>query len=306
MRVRPDHLLTLACIARTGSLTHAARLLGKTQPAVSIHMKLLAEAVGEPLLARRHSGVTLTPAGEALLPAAQSIAKSVDVAEQISERLQGLELGLLRVLTSTTVAVYYLPTIMDTFHRLHPSIDLRIIHHNTDEALKALETNEGDVAMVRRPSGPLPENFVSRLLLEDETLFVVRPDHPLARRNEIRFGELAGVSLVLQGMHTGTRQLAERLAHKANFKLRVKFEVISVMAIKEAVLQGFGGGLISRLAVQRELRAGELVSVRIRDDELYRPIMLIYPIDLHLSPRVRAFLETLERQLADKANTKLA
>lgn len=294
MRLQPDQLLVLACVARTGNLTQAGRLLGKTQPAVSMQLKRLATAIGEPLVVRERYGVSLTSAGKALLPAAEALARSVDVAEEVRDRLRGVKIGSLRVLTNTSVATYFLPPVLALFQERHPWIELRVVRHTAEEAVRLLEKGEGDVAIVRGPFRGGAVDFVHRHLLDDETVFAVRPDHPLADRKELTIHDIAGFDMVTQGRTSGTRNLLERLAAEANVSLRIKLEVLSIEAIKEAILQGFGAGCLSRLAIDRELRSGELVGVHIAAQELRRrPVMLLHPPHGQDSPRLRAFLQAL-------------
>ena len=77
MAINSDHLLTFIRVARLGNLSAAAEELHLTQPAVSNQIKLLTQAVGEPLLVRHRYGVRLTPAGEGLLPYAVATSRAL-------------------------------------------------------------------------------------------------------------------------------------------------------------------------------------------------------------------------------------
>ncbi|WP_424952505.1 LysR family transcriptional regulator [Deinococcus sp.] len=81
MAINPEHLLTFVRVAQLGTLSASAAELNLTQPAVSSQMKLLTQAVGEPLLARHRSGVRLTPAGEGLLPHAVAVLRALEGAK---------------------------------------------------------------------------------------------------------------------------------------------------------------------------------------------------------------------------------
>ena len=136
MKLHADHLLTLACVAKTGNLTHAGKLLGISQPAVSTQMRMLSEAVGEPLLVRERHGVSLTAAGNALLPTAEAVARSLDVAEDVRSRLRGTQTGSLRVITNTSIATYLLPPVLALFRERHPLIDLRMMRRTAAQAVR--------------------------------------------------------------------------------------------------------------------------------------------------------------------------
>lgn len=293
MRLQPDHLLVLALVARTGSLTEAARRLGRTQPAVSTQIRRLSDAVGEPVVARHRYGVTLTPAGKALLPSAQALARSLENAGEIGDRLRGLKQGPLRVLTSTSVAVYFLPPLLALIHERYPGIELQLRHRTPDEAIRELNRSDADLAVVRAPIGAIPPNFVSSLLLTDETIVAVPPDHRLAGRDDLRVDDLDGLEVVVRGDPSPTRRLVERLAAEAGVGFRVKFEVGTIEALKEAILQGFGAGFLSRLVVAREVDSGRLAALRMHHPALFREIHLIHASPAQVSPRVGAFLDAL-------------
>ena len=294
MTIHPDHLLTLAYVARTGSLTQAAALLGKTQPAISAQIKLLNDAVGEPVVIRHRKGMSLSRAGEALLPSAQIIARATDIAEQIGQRLHGVDFGELRLACATSISVYFLPPVLALFHQRHASIKLKVTNHSTQNAIKTMESGNADLAIVHGPVNDLPANFTLKHIMDDETILALRRDHPLAKRKNLKVADLNGLSVVSQGPASATNILIENLANRAKIKLDNRFEVVNVEAIKEAILQGFGAGFLSRLSVHREVKSGSLVALRIRDGHLQRPIALIHPQENQISPRIGAFLAVLD------------
>jgi DNA-binding transcriptional LysR family regulator len=293
----PNHLIALAAVGRTGSLTAASAALGKTQPAVSAHLKQLADAVGMPLVTRHRYGVTLTPAGESLLSYAEACLRAMEGAQQTIARLQGFEEGTLRVLASPSVAVYVLPAALAAFRMRHPQIELAVTRHRADDAIRALESGAGDVALVRGvPSfaAGRAANFTVRALVEDETVLAVKPDHPLARARTLAPRALDRLGIVAREPGSATRALIERRAAEAGIAFDVKFEAAGVEALKEAVLQGFGAGFISRLVIRREIAAGLLVGILVPDFELSRPVTLVYPAQGLSVPAVPRFVETLE------------
>ena len=80
--------MTLAWVARTGSLSGAGEAMGKTQPALSAQIKSLNQAVGAPVMLRQRYGVSLTQAGLDLLPYAEACMRSIDGAQNHVYRLR--------------------------------------------------------------------------------------------------------------------------------------------------------------------------------------------------------------------------
>lgn len=292
-----SHLIALASVARHGSLTAASAALGKTQPAVSAQLKQLNSAVGAPMLSRHRHGVTLTAAGASLLPYAQACVRALEGAGQEIAKLRGLEEGVLRVLASTSVAVYMLPPVLAAFHAKFPKIELRMTRHNAEDAMRALERGAGDIAVVRESaqiSSDVGSDFVVRTLFDDETVLAVPPDHRLANRGTLKLTQLDGLEIVAREAGSATRALMEQLAEQAGISFKIKFQTVGVEALKEAVLQGFGAGFISRLAVQREVQSGVLSIARIKAPEVRRRITIAFPAAGLCVPSLPPFVEILQ------------
>jgi LysR family transcriptional regulator, low CO2-responsive transcriptional regulator len=301
--VTPYQLVALASVASSGSLTAASGLLGRTQPAVSAQLKQLSEAIGTPLLVRHRYGVRLAPAAETLLPYAQACVRALEGAQQVLERTRGLEVGKLRVLASTSIAIYVLPPVLAQFHSAYPGIELQMTRHNADTAFKSLQAGTGDVAVIR--GGPplhakLGPNFVVLTLMRDETVLAVSRGHKLFHRAKVRVKELDGLEIIEREGESATRALIERIAARAKVALNVKFQTVGVEALKEAVLQGFGAGFLSRLALQREVKAGTLAAVSVDARELSQNITLAYPAVGQCPPSVERFVEILEKSTRSK------
>jgi len=90
-------LQTLRTVAREGSLTAAAKVLGYTQPAVSHHIARLEEEVGTAVLTRLGRGVRLTDAGEALVQHADAVLARLTAAEEDVAAIAGLRAGRVRL-----------------------------------------------------------------------------------------------------------------------------------------------------------------------------------------------------------------
>ncbi len=295
MKLTHNHLCALAWVARTGSLTAAGNALGRTQPALSAQLKMLADAVGAPVIIRHRHGVNLTSAGQELLAYAESCLRALEGAQQAVTRMRGLETGKLDVLASTSVAVYMLPSSLARFHARYPAVEIRVTRHTAEVAMRALERGLGDVALVRGSPAVMTDgfapNFVVQKLLEDETVLAVTPDHPLARRKVVSLADLDGLGIVSREPTSATQTLVQSAADIAGIRFRTMFQTVGVEALKEAVLQGFGAGFLSKLAIRREVEAGTLKAIRIRAFDFRQDITISYPESGQCSPAVPIFVD---------------
>ena len=263
-----------------------------TQPAVSNQMRRLSVAVGEPLFVRRRSGMRLTPAGLALLPHAQAVVRAHEGAQALASGLRGLEAGSVRVAASTTIASYLLPGVLARYRRAHAGLGVEQFVGNTAEVLERLGVGGADVALVEGPVGRLPVGIEQEVILYDEVCLITPPDHPLAGdRREPE--ELDGLPVVWREAGSGTREVAESALE--GVRLHGVLELVGSEAVKEAVVEGLGASFLSRLVVEREVRAGFLAATSINTLGLKRPLSLLRPPEELLSRAACAFLGTLEK-----------
>ena len=295
--IEPEHLLTLAVVAKHRSISLAAHELHRSQPAISVQMRLLSEAVGERLLRRERRGVELTEAGEGLLPFALSMKRALEGAKHWRGDLEASAMGTVAIAASMTVAVYVLPAVLAEFHRANPRIQLRLLTRNSLDALALLERYEASVALVEGQVPPVPPELHTRTLFYDEIVLAVQPTHPLASRTRVRPSDLLGLEIVQREPGSGTREVVELAPAALELPapgVRVALEATGIEAVKEAVIQGFGAGFISRLAIQREVAHGALVALPVEAPGFTRAITLI-SLEPELQSRgTRRILETLE------------
>lgn len=296
MVVEPEHLLTFAVVAKHRSISLAAAALHRSQPAISVQMKQLSEAVGERLLRRERRGVELTEAGEQLLPYALAMKRALEGARSWSRDLKSGARGTVRIAASMTVAVYVLPTVLAGFHRDHPHIDLQLLTRNSVDALAILERAEASMALVEGQVPPVPYDLHTRTLFHDEIVLAVQPGHPLAGRGSVTPSDLIGLEIVQRELGSGTREVVEMALAALDLPepgVRVGLEATGIEAVKEAVAQGFGAGFISRLAIRREAAHGTLVALPLAAPGFTRAITLITPEPDRQSRSTRRIVEVL-------------
>lgn len=299
MPLNPDHLLTFVQVARAGNLSVAAVGLHRTQPAVSSQIRLLTQAVGEPLLTRHRYGVRLTPAGEGLLPYAVAVARALEGAQRYSADLRGLELGLLNIAASSTIAATILPGVLAPYHARYPGVRLRIQQGNTQEVMALMLASSCELALIEGPVGELPGDLQARVFRRDTLRLVVAPGHPLAGRSALSAANLKGVGVVWREPGSGTREVAWTALGQAGIPTREVLSLTGTEAVKEAVLSGLGVAFLSELTVRREVESGRLVCPPIDLPGLERDLSLVSAPEDQLSRAVRGFLTLLGAEGAD-------
>jgi len=144
------HLKVLAAVARSGSVTEAAKELHYSQPSVSHHLSRLEAAVGTKLVQRIGRGIRLTPEGQVLANRATEILGRVDAATRELDAQVGLQSGRVRLAANASALSTIVPTAATLLAEAHPGIELTVYDRHPVEALEMLRHSEIDVALVFR------------------------------------------------------------------------------------------------------------------------------------------------------------
>ena len=245
-RIPPQQLRAFEAVARLGSVTAAAAELHVTQPTVSVQLRELSAAVGEPLFEPAGRKLRLTQAGEALQ---QTVGELTSCWARFDARLaeiHGLLRGRLR-LAAVTTAEYFVPDLVGPFAAAHPGVEIEIAVENRDRVIERLGRAQDDLAVMMLPPSELP---LERVPFLDNPLVVIAPaGHRLAGRR-VRLDQLAGERWLMREPGSGTRRVAEEHFAAKVFEPNVAMSVGSNEAIKHAVAAGLGVAVVSQLVVQ--------------------------------------------------------
>lgn len=273
--------------ARLGSFTKAAEELSITQPTVSSQIKQLTKSIGLPLFEQIGKTLYLTEAGKALLVTCQDIFEKLDNFEMKVADLKGAKEGKLRISAITTTK-YFLPRILGLFCQKYPEIDVSLEVINHENVITRMQNNEDDLYILSH----LPENIdlYSRAFLENPLVVVAKSDHPLAGQKNIPISSLNNEPFIMREFGSGTRTAVEKLFAKNNISVRVKLELGSNEAIKEAIAGGLGMSVLSRHTLQGYLDNGELTILDVEFFPIERYWYASYLTGKQLSVIAQAFL----------------
>ena len=275
------------------SFSRAAEALDITQPAVSIQVQELEKSLGVTLFHRRPRGLRVTDMGEAVLAYSQQIfSLSHNLLETIQE-MQDLQAGHLTLGASTTPGEYVLPLAVGQFRQIYSNVQVELVIGNTRSIVQRILDHEIDIGMV----GDHVTGFSGELemidYMEDVIVLVAGPGHPAVKKAKISLQEVAEMGLVVREEGSATRLAAERHFAELGVVPAIALELGSNQAVKQAAGAGGGIGVISRLGIAAEVKAGMLQELTVERWDCRRPLTLIHPKDRYLSPSQRAFREFL-------------
>lgn len=290
-------LRTFLAVARTGSLTKAARQLNASQPAVSVQLRALQRFLGTPLIERVDRGFRLTPAGEQLRQYADEVLGGLRALRQDIAALEGRLAGPIAVGATFVVSGYVLPSALFRFREGYPEIDLQLHVELPESLFGGLRANALDVACyidVRTPAGLTVES-----LGEEELVVVASPRHELAGRRGIDAGELSEHPFVAPASILLREELDAKLG-TVGIKPKIAAEALHLDAVKTLVARGAGYSVLIRAAVAQELASGRLVALEIDAPPVFSQIVVAYRSRPAPSALVHEFIRFVRAHVGDK------
>lgn len=274
-------LEVLSAIARTGSLSAAAREVGLTQQAVSARLSAIEAQAGVRLVTRTPRGSKLTSAGEVVAEWAEQL---LEVAQRVDAGLASLRdesRARLKVVASQTIAEQLLPrwlVSMQLAAQRRGATAPRVTFTATtdsEQAIATVRSGEADLGFIETPG--VHPGVRSRVVARDEVVLIVPPDHKWVRRSAtITMAELNKTALVSR--KTGWQYLfgGAEPGGAGDDEHPETVEMASAAAVRAAVLAGAGPAVVSRLAVRDDLAEGRLRAVPVADVDWRRDLRAIW------------------------------
>lgn len=298
-------LKVFEAVARHNSFTRAAEELFLTQPTVSMQVKQLTKAVGLPLFDQVGKRLYLTEAGQQLLLASREIFDRLDQIEMTVADLKGLKQGKLRLAVITT-AKYFVPRLLGPFCQKYPGIDIALQVTNHRGITERLGENLDDLYIVSQ----LPEglNLSSHPVLENPLVVLAAASHPLAGQKQIPIESLADEPFIMREPGSGTRKSVQELFDRHGVSVKVRLELGSNEAIKQAIAGGLGISVLSRHTLALEGATEQLAILDVQEFPIQNQWYVIYPKGKQLSIVAQTFFEYLlqeAKEIAQQINAPL-
>lgn len=272
----PD-LATLALLVGVddrGSLGAASRAAGIAQPNASRSIRRLERRLGLTLVERSPRGSTLTAQGTVVVHWARQVLGDVERLLDAAAALQIDAEAELTVASSMTVAEYLLPEWLGDLRRRDPDVQIHLQVLNSAQVLDRVTDGSCDVGFVEGPSVPDHLNHVT--VARDRLVVVVHPGHPWARRRRpLTLAELAATPLLAREPGSGTRHTVD-LALQEFDRPAPLLELGSGAAIRTSVLGGVGPAIMSTLAIDDDVAAGDLRVVEVDGLDLRRTLRAVW------------------------------
>lgn len=222
-------------VAETLNFSEAARNLCITQSTLSQQIKQLEQELGTQLLQRNSHMVSLTEAGEQLLPYARQTIHCADLCFDRVHDLQQMLTGTLNI----GVTFSFSPILTETlavFMKKHPHVRLNIFYKTMEELMDMLSARKIDFVLAFRPVVPYAD-IESHILFDNHLAAIVSNSHPLAQKDTITLGDIAKYDIALPAKGLQARYAFDRIREKTHINLRVRIELNEVNILLKLVRQ---------------------------------------------------------------------
>jgi DNA-binding transcriptional LysR family regulator len=287
------------CVYEEKSFSKAAKRLYLTQPTISGHIKSLEEYFGTPLFDRLGREIKPTRAGRLLYEHGRQIVDLKKVMVEGMSRFLNRLAGQLHLGASTIPGEYLLPSVIGRFREAHPNVQINLVIRDTKAIINEVEDGRLELGFV---GARVPDRSLTFTEFARDQLVLVAPLTPRWKKTtSLRLSELKTEPLLIREPGSGTRMIFERKLDELgenldDFNVIAQFD--STTAIKEAIKAKIGVSILSHLAVQTELAARLMKTIRIREIEtLERDFFAVINARRVRSPLCEAFLEHMDLHL---------
>ncbi len=269
-----------------GSFTKAAQKLNYAQSSVSKMIADLEKEWGVILLERSRAGICLTSSGEQILPYVRNIINDYRKLDDFVNQMNGIETGMVRIGTFSSVAINWLPDIFAEFQKDYPGIEYELLLGDYHEVERWIAEGRVDCGFLRKPS----DTSLDVIELKDDEYKVVLPvGHPLAKKKKIRIEQLNDQPFLLLE-HGGKTEVSDIL-EQSNVHPDIRFTTWEDFAIMSMVEKGLGIGILPDMILKR---IPYQLEIRPLAKPYYRKICLAVKNKEQLTPATRKFMEYLQ------------
>lgn len=290
MNVTKKQLDVFIALAELGSFSQAARHVGLSQPAFSLSIQRLEDAMGMKLFQRTSRTVFLTAEGQHFLPLARNLLQGWETTFAQMSNVAAIRNGRVAIAALPSLAAGMLPNVVAHFAAKHPLVQLEIRDVLHGNVIDLVRSGQVDFGISVEPSAELDIDF--RPLLHDRMVAILRNDHPLAQCETVSWEMLNSERLIVMSRATSVRSLTDHAFAKAQITPQPTMEVDLLATIAGLVQAGCGVSALPSLCLPVVARA-DLTWRRVVSPEAERSLGLLTRRRHELSLAARAFLDDI-------------
>lgn len=294
-----QQITTFVTVISEGSMTAAADKLFLTQPAVSQQIRNLESELGVELLVRGVRQIKATPQGEILIEHSRKIIQYVQQAETAIKSL-GAELkGQLNLGTINSIGLHLMSPIIGRLMRFNPELSIHMAYSRGEEMIKQFKKNELDGIILPEIKSEFSQTIdqVEALFLQKEEMWLVGSTKETQYPQQITMKQLNEVPLVnfIDEFPGFDRALKEKMS-EVGVRCQSIFESSNVGTLKRVIEAGLGWGFLPAHSVRKQVRAGRMLRVHVKDFAYETDLTLYYRKNSQVRPMIEVFYQSLVHQ----------
>ena len=282
-----DLMRTFVAVADTQSFTGAGRRLGRSKALISKHVGELEERLGVRLINRTTRTVQVTEIGRAYYERARTLISDLESLEEAIKSESGVPKGRIKITAPQTLGEMELMEMLQAFRTRHPGLEVDLF---VADRIVDLIAEGFDVAL--RVTTLQDSTLIARKLCDVRLLLCASPAYlqgagrPRTPRDLTRHDCIIDTNIRWRESWRFGPSSAEEIV-----RVNPCLTVNSATAVHRAVHRGMGIGFIPEFAVARDLKAGRLIALFEDRTVQQLGVYLVYPQRLHVSAKVRAFID---------------
>ncbi|MFQ9516471.1 MAG: LysR family transcriptional regulator [Eubacterium sp.] len=241
-----NRYIALQKIMELGSFTKAAEELGYTQSSISQMVASLEKELSIKLLKRSRTGVKLTIEGEELYPFIERSILQYRAMQEKANEIKGLETGIIRVGTISSITCHWMPRLIKGFQELYPNVQFLFHQGDYSSIQEWIKTGAVDFGFITPPAVTELETI---MIKEGEMLAVLPKKHPLADHQSVSLEEIASEPFIL--LEEGHYSEPIEAFRAAGLEPDIKYTIHDDYAIMTMVEAGLGISILAELVLRR-------------------------------------------------------
>jgi LysR family carnitine catabolism transcriptional activator len=246
MNISIKQLQAFVAVASSQSFVEASAIIHLSQPALSISIKKLEEAVGGKLLARSTRSVALTPEGAEFLPVVERLLADWDRSLDDVHNLFTLNRGKLDIAAMPTFASSLLPELLAKYHRLYSDVKVTVHDVIAESVVEMVRDGRVELGVTFDPGDAQDLNF--QPLFRDRFVAALPADHELLEKKNIKWRDLENTAFIALQRPSSIRLLLDKALLDADIKLKPAFEAHQLASIGRMVSTGLGVSVVPALS----------------------------------------------------------
>ena len=285
-----------------GNFTKAAERTFISQPTISTHIKALEEELGARLLDRDTKNLRVTPKGREFYEFCVNL---IDMQNTMLRKWADEDDNMLRIGASTIPSAYIMPEIISGFRAQHPDVQISLTQGDSNDVIVGLESGRYDIGLIGMDGSNI--KIKCDPFYEDNTVIITSNTPEFAKyyeNNELPVDIIKNTPFIFREVGSGTQKIAEQLLEGMGIvkaDLNVIARINDQATIKNMVQLGLGISIVSRIAVEDEIRDGKILAFDIPDTDSIRSFYIATRKGEQASANVKEFTKYIKRNAVERS-----